>query len=173
MQWDGDVDIAILGVENMTRVVSGNKNEIGQGPLAKDLHEKGITIVIGKHFHDDIPSIYRIMMNGVRDHDSGNAQGQCMDLYMYNKCDGNDCAIYDTPCGNGKSCVMQLDKVIYDSNGKLGKCTFLAETEDDYKLTVPCPADVDGALGSVYPGVDLSKPQYVWSDSQGCYVKST
>ena len=54
--------------------------------------------------------------------------------------------------------------------GNLGKCEFEAETSDDFQLTVPCPADVDGALASIYPRTDFSKPQYVWSDSQGYYV---
>ena len=49
---------------------------------------------------------------------------------------------------------------------------FEAETSDDYKLTVPCPANVDGALASVYPGVDFSVPHYVWNEAEGMYVKS-
>ena len=33
MQWDGDVDMAIVDVDKMTQLVSGKANEIGQGML--------------------------------------------------------------------------------------------------------------------------------------------
>ena len=56
--------------------------------------------------------------------------------------------------------------------GKLAQCTFVKETDGDFDLTLPCPADVDGTLSSIYPGVDVSKPEYVWSDAQGYYVKA-
>ena len=48
----------------------------------------------------------------------------------------------------------------------------MKEVEGDVDLTLPCPADVDGMLSSIYPGADLSKPEYVWSDAQGYYVKA-
>lgn len=45
-QWDGDADIAIIGVKEMLEVISGESNEIGQG-MVPDYTNTLLFVAIG------------------------------------------------------------------------------------------------------------------------------